>query len=105
MTSLPIDDEHAAVYTVGQVASFLGVQPAFLRRLDSESVVSPERSVGGQRRYSRHQIGLVQRTTELMGEGMSVASVARLIELEATVAALRAELADANARLAAAEKE
>ena len=53
------EDEHAPLYTVGQVAEILGVQPAFLRRLDGESVVQPSRSNGGQRRYSRAEIGRV----------------------------------------------
>ena len=33
---LPIDDQHAALYTIGQVAAMLGVQPAFLRRLATD---------------------------------------------------------------------
>jgi MerR family transcriptional regulator, heat shock protein HspR len=41
---LPLDDGHAARYTVGQVAGMLDVQPAFLRRLDVERVVQPARS-------------------------------------------------------------
>ena len=53
---LPIDDEHAPIYSVGQVAGMLGVQPAFVRRLDTEAVVQPARSDGGQRRYSRAEI-------------------------------------------------
>ena len=35
---LAFDDEHAPLYTVGQVAEMLGVQAAFLRRLDAETV-------------------------------------------------------------------
>jgi MerR family transcriptional regulator/heat shock protein HspR len=57
---LPFDDEHAPLYTVGQVAGMLEVQPAFLRRLDVEEVVQPARSEGGQRRYSRSEISRVQ---------------------------------------------
>ena len=53
---LAFDDEHAPLYTVGQVAEMLDVQPAFLRRLDVEEVVQPARSDGGQRRYSRAEI-------------------------------------------------
>lgn len=93
MTSpLPIDDHHAALYTVGQVADMLGVQPAFLRRLDTEAVVQPARSAGGQRRYSRADIGQVQRVTTLTGEGLTLAGIRRLLELEAEVRMLRAEL-------------
>ena len=43
MVALPFDDDHAPLYTVGQVAGMLDVQPAFLRRLDVERVVQPDR--------------------------------------------------------------
>lgn len=96
MIELPIDDAHAPLYSVGQVAAFLDVQPAFLRRLDSEDVVQPARSGGGQRRYSRAEIACVRRVTELMSEGMTLAGIRRIIELEALVTELRAELAEAR---------
>lgn len=89
---LPIDDHHAPLYTVGQVSSMLDVQPAFLRRLDSENLVCPERSGGGQRRYSRAEIGVIQRVTELAGEGLTLAGIKRLLVLEAEVEALRAQV-------------
>ena len=94
MTSfrLPIDDMHAPLYTVGQVSAMLEVQPAFLRRLDSESLVCPERSGGGQRRYSRAEIDTIRRVTELAGEGLTLAGIKRLLALEAEVHQLRAEV-------------
>jgi len=90
--SLPFDDEHASLYTVGQVAGMLGVQPAFLRRLDVEDVVQPARSDGGQRRYSRAEIGRVQRVSEMAGEGMTLAGIRRILALEAEVADLERRL-------------
>lgn len=89
---LPIDDIHAPLYTVGQVSSMLDVQPAYLRRLDSEQLVCPGRSEGGQRRYSRTEIDRVLRVTELAGEGLTLAGIKRLLALEAEVASLRAEV-------------
>ncbi len=99
MTSpLPFDDEHAPLYTVGQVADMLGVQPAFLRRIDVEDVVSPARSVGGQRRYSRADITAVQRVSEMAGEGMTLPGIRRILVLEAEVAQLREQLARLGAK-------
>ena len=89
---LPIDDLHAPLFTVGQVSSMLDVQPAFLRRLDSENLVCPERSGGGQRRYTRAEIARVQRVTELAGEGLTLAGIKRLLVLEAEVESLRAQI-------------
>ena len=70
-----LDDEHAPLFTVGQVAQILGVQPAFVRRLDTEQVVSPSRSAGGQRRYTRHEISQVQAVSAMAGEGMTLMEV------------------------------
>jgi len=82
------------MYTVGQVAGMLGVQPAFLRRLDTERVVQPARSDGGQRRYSRHEIALAQHVSQMAEDGMSLPGIRRILVLEAEVAALRAQLAE-----------
>jgi DNA-binding transcriptional MerR regulator len=89
---LPIDDEHAPLYSVGQVAEMLGVQPAFLRRLDVEQVVRPARSDGGQRRYSRAEIGRVQQVSDLADEGMSLASIRRILALESELAEVKRQL-------------
>lgn len=81
------------LFTVGQVADMLGVQQAFLRRLDSHDVVSPARSEGQQRRYSRLDVSQVQQALELIGDGLTLAGVRRVLELQAEVRALRAEIA------------
>ena len=89
---LPIDNTDAPLYTVGQVAAMLEVQPAFLRRLDSEELVSPERSGGGQRRYTRTEIDQIHRVSVLAGEGLTLAGIRRLLVLEAEVARLKREV-------------
>jgi DNA-binding transcriptional MerR regulator len=91
--SLPFDDEQAPLFGVGQVAGMLHVQPAFLRRLDTENVVRPARSDGGQRRYSQAEVRIVQRVSDMAGEGMTLAGIRRILVLEREVADLRRELA------------
>ncbi len=71
----------------------LRVQPAFLRRLDSEDLISPERSDGGQRRYTRSEIDQIHRVSELAGEGLTLAGIRRLLALEAEVGQLKREVA------------
>lgn len=93
----PFPDDDAPLYTVGQVADMLGVQPAYLRRLESEQVVIPQRSVGGQRRYSRVEIAHIDAITSLIGEGMTLAGAKRIIELQSEIAGLRQQLAAADA--------
>jgi len=98
MTRLSLDDEHAPLFTVGQVAEAVGVQPAFLRRLDSLDVVSPARSSGSQRRYSRNDVGRVREACSLIDEGLTLAGVRRVFELQAEVRALKAEIARLRSR-------
>jgi DNA-binding transcriptional MerR regulator len=69
----------------------LEIQQAFLRRLDEHGVVSPSRSEGRQRRYTRHEITVVRYVVDLVGEGMTLAAVRRVLELEDQVRALEAE--------------
>jgi MerR family transcriptional regulator, heat shock protein HspR len=83
--SLPIDDENLPLYTVGQVAATLEVQHAFLRRLDEFGVVRPSRSAGGQRRYTRQEVTTVAYVLRLVGDGLTLAAVRRVLELEEQV--------------------
>ncbi|MEU4824352.1 MerR family transcriptional regulator [Actinomadura citrea] len=98
--NLPFDDEHAALFTVGQVAQMLDVQQAFLRRIDDHRVVSPQRSTGGQRRYSRHEVGRIQEVVSMMGEGMTLPAIRRIFELQHEVAELTRERDELARRLA-----
>lgn len=97
---LPFDDDRAPLFTVGQVADMLGVQPAFLRRLDTEEVVQPARSAGGQRRYTRQEVLRVEEVVGLAGEGLTLAGIRRLLSLEATVRDLRRQIARLEVDLA-----
>jgi len=91
MPSSPLDDENLPLFTVGQVAQMLEIQQAFLRRLDEFHVVRPSRSAGGQRRYTRREITVVQYVVNLVGEGMTLTGVRRVLELEQRVRQLEAE--------------
>lgn len=82
MPSLPLDDEDRPLFTVGQVSQMLELQQAFLRRLDEFGVVSPSRSAGRQRRYTRREITVVQYVANLADEGMTLAAIRRVLELE-----------------------
>jgi MerR family transcriptional regulator, heat shock protein HspR len=77
-----LDDEDYPALTVGQAAEVLGVQQAFLRRLDAAGVVRSERSSGGHRRYSRRQLERAARVRELFDEGHSLAAAAHILALE-----------------------
>ena len=93
MAGLIFDDAGAPLYSVGQVAAMLGVQHAFLRRLDSHDIVSPARSDGQQRRYSRNDVTDVQEAIGLIGEGLTLGGVRRVLALQEEVRDLRRQLA------------
>jgi MerR family transcriptional regulator/heat shock protein HspR len=91
VASLPLDDENLPLFTVGQVSAMLEVQQAFLRRLDEHLVVRPSRSTGGQRRYTRREITVVQYVVGLVDDGMTLPAIRRVLALEARVAELERE--------------
>jgi MerR family transcriptional regulator, heat shock protein HspR len=101
---LPFEDEDHPLFTVGQVAEMLRVQQAFLRRLDEFGVVRPSRSPGGQRRYSRTEVTIVRYVAELADEGLTLAAIRRVLELEEQVKALEAERDELLATLAEREE-
>jgi DNA-binding transcriptional MerR regulator len=81
----------------------LAVKQAFLRRCDELRVVSPQRSAGGQRRYTRVEIRVIQQVVSMADEGMTLPSIRRIIELEErleVVTRQRDELARRLAELA-----
>jgi MerR family transcriptional regulator, heat shock protein HspR len=102
MASSPLDDEHAPLYTVGQVAEMLTVKQAFLRRVDELRVVSPQRSAGGQRRYTRFEISIIQQVVTMTDEGITLQAIRRIIELEQQLAEAREQLKEAREQLAEA---
>src|SRR5215472_12966393 len=93
MAPSPLDDENAPLYTVGQVAEMLAVKQAFLRRVDDLRVVSPQRSAGGQRRYTRYQIRVIQQVVSMADEGITLQAIRRIIELEKQLVAVTEQLA------------
>ncbi|MGW0058248.1 MerR family DNA-binding transcriptional regulator [Nocardia nova] len=50
---------------MGRAADMLGTPQAFLRSLDEAKLITPQRSAGGHRRYSRYQLRIAARAREL----------------------------------------
>jgi MerR family transcriptional regulator/heat shock protein HspR len=98
MPSLPLDNEDLPLFTVGQVSQMLEIQQAFLRRLDDFGVVSPSRSAGRQRRYTRREITVVQYVANLAEEGMTLAAIRRVLELDQRVQELERQVGELGAQ-------
>lgn len=77
-----LDNEDYPAYTMGRAADLLGVQPAFLRSLDAAGLLTPDRSAGGQRRYSRAELTLATQVRKLLDEHMPLIAAIRIVSLE-----------------------
>jgi MerR family transcriptional regulator/heat shock protein HspR len=99
------DDENAPLYTVGQVAEMLSLKQAFLRRIDELRVVSPQRSAGRQRRYTRVEIRIIQQVASMADEGMTLSAIRRIIELEHQLAEVARQRDELSARLSEVSSE
>ncbi|MGW0811926.1 MerR family transcriptional regulator [Streptomyces viridiviolaceus] len=78
----PLDDDDYPAYTMGRAAEMLGTTPAFLRALGEHRLITPLRSEGGHRRYSRYQLRIAARARELVDQGTAIEAACRIIILE-----------------------
>ncbi|GGS22610.1 MULTISPECIES: MerR family transcriptional regulator [Streptomyces] len=76
------DDDDYPAYTMGRAAEMLGTTPAFLRTLGENRLITPLRSDGGHRRYSRYQLRIAARARELVDQGTKIEDACRIVVLE-----------------------
>ena len=96
-----LDDDDYPAYTMGRAAEMLGTTAGFLRSLDEAKLISPQRSDGGHRRYSRYQLRLAARARELVDNGTALEAACRIIILEDQLA----EAVRINAELRGSDDE
>ena len=72
-----------ALYIISVAAELAGVHPQTLRIYERKGLIEPSRTEGRSRRYSDRDIALLQRIQELTNEGVSLAGVRKILELEA----------------------
>ncbi|MET8943364.1 helix-turn-helix domain-containing protein [Streptomyces sp. NPDC004542] len=77
-----LDDDDYPAYTMGRAADVLGTTPAFLRAVGENGLITPLRSEGGHRRYSRRQLRVAARARELVDQGTPVEAACRIVSLE-----------------------
>jgi DNA-binding transcriptional MerR regulator len=94
-----LDDPDYPAYTTGRAAEALGVRQAFLRSLDAAGAVTPQRTPGGRRRYSRRQLAVAARIRQLLDQGHTLAAARQILDLQDDLAAERALTARLHARL------
>lgn len=82
-----------AVYVISVAADLAGMHPQTLRIYERKGLIAPARTGGGSRRYSEADIRALQRIQELTNDGLNLAGVKRVLELEAENERLRKQLA------------
>jgi MerR family transcriptional regulator/heat shock protein HspR len=81
-----------AVYVISVAAELAGLHPQTLRIYERRGLVDPARTGGGSRRYSDEDIAQLRRIQELTSEGLNLAGVQKVLELEGELARLRQRL-------------
>jgi MerR family transcriptional regulator, heat shock protein HspR len=86
-------DLDQGLFTISVAAELAGLHPQTLRIYEREGLLQPDRSAGGTRRYSRNDIARLQEICTLTGEGLNLAGIRRVLELQHETRQLHAEIA------------
>ena len=85
--------EDEAVYVISVASELSGMHPQTLRQYDRMGLVTPGRASGRGRRYSLRDIASLRNIQRLVGEGVNLAGIKRIMELESAVANMALEVA------------
>ena len=95
-------DDEAPVFVISVAAQLAGMHAQTLRQYDRLGIVSPSRTRGGGRRYSARDIAVLREVQRLsQEEGVSLAGIQRILELENQVEALQARVGELTGELEA----
>ena len=96
-------DDDSPVFVISVAADLAGMHPQTLRQYDRLGLVTPTRSGGGGRRYSARDVALLREVQRLsQEEGVNLAGIKRIIELEQLVDELQSRVDELVAELDAA---
>ncbi|WP_457075019.1 heat shock protein transcriptional repressor HspR [Modestobacter sp. SYSU DS0290] len=100
----PAFAEDAPVFVISVAAELAGMHAQTLRQYDRLGLVSPGRTAGGGRRYSPRDVALLREVQRLSQEdGVNLAGIKRIIELESQVEALQTRVGELLEELQVAE--
>ena len=100
-----MDDNERALYIISVAAELAGVHPQTLRIYERKGLIEPKRTEGRSRRYSDRDIELLQHIQELTNEGVGLAGVKRILELEAALDDAADEIERLRAQVRKARRE
>lgn len=94
-----MDDRDRPVYMISVAAELAGVHPQTLRAYEQKGLVTPKRTEGNTRRYSRADIDKLELISELTDEGINLAGVIRILDLQGRLDARNKEVDDLHNRV------
>ena len=100
-----MNDNERALYIISVAAELAGVHPQTLRIYERKGLIEPKRTEGRSRRYSDRDIELLQHIQELTNEGVGLAGVKRILELEAALEDAGAEIERLRAQARKARRD
>jgi MerR family transcriptional regulator, heat shock protein HspR len=93
-------DRDRGLFSISVAAELAGLHPQTLRIYEREGLLDPARSAGGTRRYSRHDIDRLAEICALTADGLNLAGIRRVLQMQEETRQLQAELARLRAHLA-----
>jgi MerR family transcriptional regulator/heat shock protein HspR len=95
-------DDETPVFVISVAAQLAGMHAQTLRQYDRLGLVSPSRTRGGGRRYSGRDVSLLREVQRLSQEGVSLAGIQRILELENHVTSLQSRVEELTDEVVAA---
>jgi MerR family transcriptional regulator, heat shock protein HspR len=93
-------DRDLGLFSISVAAELAGLHPQTLRIYEREGLIDPARSVGGTRRYSRHDIDRLEQICALTADGLNLAGIRRVLQMQEETRQLQAEVARLREQLA-----
>ena len=93
MVTADWSDMDRGLFGISVAAELAGLHPQTLRIYEREGLLQPLRSQGGTRRYSRNDVLRLQEICALTGDGLNLAGIRRVLQLQEETRQLQAELA------------
>ena len=84
------------VFAISVAAAMVSMEIQNLRVYERRGLLRPDRTAGGTRLYSADDVVRLERIRDLLAEGLNLAGIARVLELEDEVDRLRARLVRAG---------
>ncbi len=96
---MAVEDRNRPLYMIGVAAELAGVHPQTLRAYEQKGLVRPQRTSGNTRMYSQADIERLELINELTDEGINLAGVIRILDLQGRLDDCDGEIDDLHKRV------